>query len=154
MEHIPELTSEHTTPLSYWKMVNCTLNKNEYRSTLQSSYHTLIFIAILTNNWYTIFYKRNHHHRQYSNDTKQSLQTGRLEVAQEGPINLASVLTLTMTRYTLSSKKIMSSNKPSPLVQAWVQLLETIPTAWVQLLKIIPIILITRITTLVHKNPI
>ena len=61
-KYIPKPTSEHTTPLSHWKMVNCTLNKNEYRSTLQSSYHTLIFIAILTNNWYTIFYKRNHHH--------------------------------------------------------------------------------------------
>ena len=29
-EHIPEPTSEYITPLSHWKMVNCTLNKNEY----------------------------------------------------------------------------------------------------------------------------
>ena len=105
-------------------MVNCTLNKNEYRST---------FIATLINNWYTTFYKRNHRHSQYNYDTEESLQIEKLEVAQEGPTNiLIPVLTLTMTSYA------SSSNKPTTLVQ----LLDTISTT-----------LIIRKPILVHKTP-
>ena len=66
-------TSEYTTPLLHQKMVNCTLNENEYRPT---------FITTLINNWYTNFYKHNQHYSQCNNDTKESLQITKLNDAQ------------------------------------------------------------------------
>ena len=119
-------------------MVNGTLNKNEYR---------LTFITTLINNWYTIFYKHNHHQSHYNNDTKESLQITKLKDTQERLTNiLVPLFTLTTTSYA------SLSNKSSTLAP----LLDIIPIAWVQLLDTISTILITKttklITTLLHKT--